>query len=362
MISRLPNKKFWKNKKVLITGHSGFKGSWLAIWLHSLGAKVSGISLPPTTSPNLYSLAEIENICNCKFIDICNLEALKTEIGHIQPDIIIHMAAQPLVRKSYKYPINTLSVNILGTANILECIRSCNSVKTAIMITTDKVYKNNEDGRSYIESDPLGGHDPYSASKSAAELVIDSYRKSFFNEANVSISSARAGNVIGGGDWSEDRLIPDVIRSWNNNSIIEIRSPHAIRPWQHVLEPLAGYLFLAEDTYSNLELCSSYNFGPYKKDIASVKDVLDMAKIIIKDLEIKYQIKQVGLHEAKLLSLDISKSESILNFKPRWSIKESVKKTIEWYQCLDKGDSALSLCKLDIAEFEKVSQSDLSRS
>ena len=361
MTQRLPNKKFWKNKKVLITGHSGFKGSWLVIWLHSLGANVSGISLPPLTSPNLYSLAEINNICNCRFIDICNLEVLKTEIGLIQPDIIIHMAAQPLVRKSYKDPINTLSVNILGTANILESIRSCNSVKTAIMITTDKVYKNNEDGRSYIESDPLGGHDPYSASKSAAEIVIESYRKSFFEEANISISSARAGNVIGGGDWSEDRLIPDVIRSWNNHSILEIRSPQAVRPWQHVLEPLSGYLFLAEDTYTNSVLCSSYNFGPYEKDIASVEDVLDIAKILLKDLEIKYQIKQEGPHEANLLSLDISKSESILNFQPRWSIKESVQKTIDWYQRLAEGDSAASLCELDIAEYEKVDQSNFSR-
>ena len=242
------------------------------------------------------------------------------------------MAAQPLVRKSYKEPINTFKINAMGTANLLESIRSCDSVRTAIMITTDKVYKNNEDGRFYSEEDPLGGHDPYSASKAAAEIMIESYKKSFLDAKAVSISSARAGNVIGGGDWSDDRLIPDMIRSWQNNIMLEIRSPEAIRPWQHVLEPLSGYLFLAEDTYFNIKLSSSYNFGPDKKDIASVKYVIEIARDYLDISNIKYSKSSEGPHEANLLFLDISKSESFLNFKPRWDIQKSIFKTFNWYK------------------------------
>ena len=358
MIRRLPDPNFWVGKKVLITGHSGFKGSWLVIWLHKLGAIVSGISLEPDTAPNLCSLAGINNLCSSKFIDICNIEELNSEIQLIQPEIIIHMAAQPLVRKSYKEPINTFEINAMGTANLLESIRSCDSVRTAIMITTDKVYKNNEDGRLYSEEDPLGGHDPYSASKAAAEIMIESYKESFLDAKTVSISSARAGNVIGGGDWSEDRLIPDMIRSWQNNIMLEIRSPEAIRPWQHVLEPLSGYLFLAEDTYFNIKLSSNYNFGPDKKDIASVKYVIEIARDYLDISNIKYSKSSEGPHEANLLFLDISKSESILNFKPRWDIQKSIFKTVNWYKNFYEGHAALSLCELDIAEYENINESD----
>jgi CDP-glucose 4,6-dehydratase len=356
MISRLPDASFWRNKRVLITGHSGFKGSWLVIWLNKLGAVVTGLSLEPENCPNLYSEANIHNLCDSKFINISNIEKLKAEIQVIQPDIVIHMAAQPLVRKSYKDPMETFQVNIMGTANLLEAIRYCDSVKTAVMITTDKVYKNNEDGRSYTEEDSLGGHDPYSASKAGAEIVIESYRKSFFEEIKVSISSARAGNVIGGGDWSADRLIPDVIRSWRGNKPLEIRSPHAVRPWQHVLEPLAGYLFLAEDTFHDSELCTSYNFGPYKKDISSVKEVIEIAQKVLSMDQVVYSDNSSGLHEANLLFLDIKKSESQLKFKPKWGIQESVFKTINWYKKYYDGQSALSLCESDILDYEHVVQ------
>ena len=352
MSYRLPNKKFWKNKKVLVTGHSGFKGSWIVIWLIKLGAHVTGISLKPVNNPNLYSLANISNHCESKFINICNFDKLKNEIQLIKPDIVIHLAAQPLVRNSYYDPINTLEVNIMGSANVLEAVRFCDSIKSVIMITTDKVYKNNEDGRSYSEDDPLGGHDPYSASKAGAEIVIESYRKSFLEEQKVSVSSARAGNVIGGGDWSKDRLIPDTIRAWQSNSILEIRSPNSIRPWQHVLEPLSGYLFLAEDTFNDLNLCSYYNFGPNEKDIASVKDVMEIASSSLNMLNIKYINDFKGLHEANLLSLDTSKSHSLLNFNPKWGLKESVTRTINWYQNYHDGESALSLCEADIKEYE----------
>jgi len=353
MTARLPNKNFWKNKKVLVTGHSGFKGSWLVIWLNSIGASVCGISLEPETSPNLFYSANVQNICDGKFMDICNLENLTDVIQSMQPEIIIHMAAQPIVRRSYKEPINTFAVNVMGTVNILESIRVCNSVKTVVMITTDKVYKNNEDGKSYNEEDPLGGHDPYSASKAASEIVIESYRKSFFENRDVSISSARSGNVIGGGDWSQDRLIPDAIKSWESSKDLVIRSPNSIRPWQHVLEPLLGYLILAEDTFSNSELAGAFNFGPLKKDEATVKEVIEIARKFYKGGNVSYQDNPLGPHEATLLSLNPDKAISYLNFSPNWSIKETLKKTISWYKDYKSGCSALSLCLSDIESYEK---------
>jgi CDP-glucose 4,6-dehydratase len=354
MNTRLPNKNFWKNKKVLVTGHSGFKGSWLVIWLNSMGASVYGISLEPKTSPNLYSSANVKNICDSKFINICNLEKLTDAIQSMQPEIIIHMAAQSLVRRSYKEPINTFAVNVMGTVNILESIRVCDSVKTAVMITTDKVYKNNEDGKSYTEDDPLGGHDPYSASKAASEIVIESYRKSFFEKRDISISSARAGNVIGGGDWSEDRLIPDAIKSWEDSKDLLIRSPNSVRPWQHVLEPLLGYLILAEDTFGNSKLAGAYNFGPSKKDEATVKEVIENARKFYEGGNVLYQEDHSGPHEATLLSLNPDKAFLYLRFSPQWPIQETLKRTISWYKDYISGCSATSLCLSDIESYEKT--------
>jgi CDP-glucose 4,6-dehydratase len=361
MTSRLPDTKFWKNKKVLVTGHSGFKGSWLVIWLNKLGALVTGISLEPSANPNLFTSAEIHNLCDSKFINICNFQKLKAEIQIIEPEIVIHMAAQPLVRKSYSDPLETFETNIMGTANLLETIRYCDSVKTAVMITTDKVYKNNEDGKSYSEEDSLGGHDPYSSSKAGSEIVIESYKKSFLNSRKVSVSSARAGNVIGGGDWSEDRLIPDVIKSWKDNISLEVRNPQSIRPWQHVLEPLSGYLFLAEDTFNNSKLCSAYNFGPYQKDTASVKDVIECMQDSMPINNIEYADTSKGPHEANLLYLDIKKSESLLSFTPKWGIQETVHKTACWYKNFYDGVSALSLCQDDILDYEQAVQPNTSQ-
>ena len=352
MIQRLPNQGFWKNKNVLITGHSGFKGGWLTIWLNKFGANVKGISLAPETNPNLFSEANIQDICVNKFIDICNLEALKSEIQSTQPEIIIHMAAQPLVRRSYEQPIKTFDINILGSLNILEAVRNCDSVRAVVMVTTDKVYKNNEDGRSYKEDDHLGGHDPYSASKAASEIIIESYRKSFLEEKNISISSARAGNVIGGGDWSDDRLIPDAVKSWSANEVLKIRSPHSIRPWQHVLEPLNGYLILAEDTFQNSGLAGAYNFGPSKSDEATVKDLIEQAQTVYEKGEILYVDDKSQLHEANLLSLNTEKAISDLSFSPKWSLKEAIQNTISWYKKFEKGHHALSLCISDIENYE----------
>lgn len=351
MITRLPSKDFWNGKKVLITGHSGFKGSWLSIWLNKLGASVTGVSLEPSTTPNLFNEANIKTMCDSSFLNICKLKEITSKIKSAQPEILIHMAAQPLVRKSYEEPINTFEVNILGTANILEAMRSTNSIRTAIMITTDKVYKNNEDGRSYAEDDQLGGHDPYSSSKAGAEIIINSYRSSFL-EDKISISSARAGNVIGGGDWSPDRLIPDAVKAWQANIDLNIRNPAAVRPWQHVLEPLSGYLLLAEDTFNESKLTGAYNFGPNKQGAASVKSVIRITKEILNISNINFMSESQGPHEANLLFLDINKATSLLNFQPKWNLQESVEKTVNWYKAYYDGVNALSLCESDIDAYE----------
>lgn len=352
MIQRLPNQDFWKNKNVLITGHSGFKGGWLIVWLNKLGANLTGISLAPETNPNLFSGANIQEICLSKFVNICNLEALKSEVLNTQPEIIIHMAAQPLVRRSYEQPIKTFDTNILGSLNLLEAVRECDSVRTVVMVTTDKVYKNNEDGRSYKEDDHLGGHDPYSASKAASEIVIESYRKSFFRKGNISISSARAGNVIGGGDWSDNRLIPDAVKAWGANEVLKIRNPNSIRPWQHVLEPLNGYLILAEDTFQNSGLAGAYNFGPSKSDEVTVKDLIEQAQIFFEKGEIEYVDSDLHLHEANLLSLNTEKATSDLDFSPKWSLGEAIQNTITWYKKFEKGHQPFSLCISDIESYE----------
>ena len=270
--------KFWHGKRVLLTGHTGFKGGWLALWLHRLGAHVIGISLPPTTSPNLFDLAKINELCDSHFCDIRNIEALTTLVSSAQPEVVFHLAAQPLVRHSYQKPAETFDTNVLGTAHLLDALRGLRSVKAVVMVTTDKVYRNNEWRWPYREDDILGGKDPYSASKAASEIVIASYRDSFLAEQGVAVASARAGNVIGGGDWSADRLIPDTVRSWQKSETLKIRRPNAIRPWQHVLEPLAGYLTLAEQLWKNASLAGAYNFGPPTQEVSTVRDVIELAQ------------------------------------------------------------------------------------
>ncbi len=352
MKSSLPSSKFWSGKNVLITGHTGFKGSWLTIWLSKLGANVTGIGLNPDTEPSLFTKANVDSLCDSKIVDIRKFKQLRDEVLNVDPQIVIHLAAQPLVRHSYEDPRGTFEVNIMGTTNLLESLSSCASLKSAVIITTDKVYKNNEDGKHYSEDSPLGGFDPYSASKAGTEMVINSYRKSFFEDKNISISSARAGNVIGGGDWAKDRLIPDAIKSWISNETLEIRSPNAVRPWQHVLEPLSGYLALAEATFQDMQLASDYNFGPHKKDITSVKTVIDSTKESLKGLEVNFIQNFSGPHEANLLFLDISKAMNLLKFKPKWNIQESISYTLDWYKGFYNHRDALDLCMRDIEAFE----------
>ncbi len=324
---------FWKNKRVLLTGHTGFKGSWLSLMLQSLQANVLGYSLDPPTKPNLFSVAKVEEGMKDIRGDIRDLPLLKKEIAAFQPEVVIHMAAQPLVRYSYQHPIETFSTNVMGTVNVCEAVRDSDTCRSLLVITTDKCYENREWHWGYRETDPLGGHDPYSSSKSCTELVVSSYRNSFFKTHDVGLATARAGNVLGGGDWAQDRLVPDLIMACIKNQEIEIRNPQSTRPWQHVLDPLYGYLKLAQALY---ETPSSYsepwNFGPNESDIKCVswiaEKIVDLwgASTSWNPSEGKHP------HEAAILKLDTSKSRALLDWTPIYSIETVLQSTVEWYQ------------------------------
>ncbi len=342
---------FWQGKRVLLTGHTGFKGGWLALWLNRLGALVTGISLKPNTAPNLFNLARINELCESHICDIRNAKLLNNLIRSAQPEVIFHLAAQPLVRQSYREPIETFSTNVMGTANLLDAVLGLESVKVVVMITTDKVYRNNEWHWPYREDDALGGHDPYSASKAASEIVIASFRDAFLSEQGVAVASARAGNVIGGGDWSQDRLIPDAVRAWQSGASLEIRRPNAIRPWQHVLEPINGYLSLAEKLRDQPSLAGAFNFGPYTSEAATVKDIVEMARNAYGKGEIRFGDGDEGLHEAGRLALETAKAQLDLGVHPKWSLQESVTRTMIWYLAQQSGADARELCLAEIAEY-----------
>ena len=342
---------FWRDKRVLITGHTGFKGGWLTIWLQSLGARICGIGLSPDTSPSLFELANVSTDIEHHIQDIRDAERIDQIIQDFNPEIVFHLAAQPLVREGYKDPLGSFDTNVMGTVNVLEALRRCPRVKSIVVVTTDKVYDNLETGQSFKESDHLGGHDPYSASKAAAEIVVQCYRKSFFNEADVSLASARAGNVIGGGDWSEHRLIPDAIKAWTSGEALEIRSPASVRPWQHVLEPLHGYIVLAEKIFTCRELSGGWNFGSELMDAKPVKEVIEIARAVFGNSKVQYG-RNDGPHEAGLLMLDSSKAKEILGIAPRWNLQVAIEKTFSWYQRVQYGENARELCLEQIALFE----------
>jgi len=345
----------FRDTRVLVTGHTGFKGSWLVLCLHRLGARVTGISLPPHTSPNLFSLAGIDKLCDSRFCDVREGAALDAMIKQIRPEIVFHLAAQPLVRTSYRDPVETFSTNVMGTAHVLDSLRGSEHTRVAVMVTTDKVYRDGNSQRPYHEDDALGGHDPYSASKAASEMVVASYRDAFLAEQGVAISSARAGNVIGGGDWSEDRLIPDAVRAWQEGRTLEIRRPHAIRPWQHVLEPLTGYLSLAEKLWRQPELAGAYNFGPETHETATVRDVVELARNRYGCGKVHYGNGGDGPHEAEWLALEIAKSADNLGFRPRWALAETVENTMWWYREQNEGAEARALCETQISHYESSS-------
>lgn len=329
---------FFKGKRVLITGHTGFKGSWLTMMLNQLGAEIIGIALAPKHEDDFFVVNEVTQFCESHISDIADFHFIQKKVVEFQPELIFHLAAQPLVRYSYNNPLETYQTNVMGTANVLEASKKTRSKCAIVVITTDKVYQNNEWIYPYRESDRLGGKDPYSSSKACAESVVASYQHSFFHPQEFghhqkSIATARAGNVIGGGDWSEDRLIPDIVRAIQAKTEIIIRNPEAIRPWQHVLEPLHGYLLLAENLYQDpLKYAGAWNFGPYPEEVLKVKDVVQKAIDILNTGSYVVQKNDLDVHETTLLKLDISKSLNLLNWKPRLTTEEAITLTLQWYK------------------------------
>ncbi len=351
-LTGVPTDSFWRGKRVLLTGHTGFKGSWLAQWLHKLGAKVTGVSLAPATMPNLYTEADVGALCNSQFCDIRDARALTEIIRAARPEVVFHLAAQPLVRASYREPRATFETNMMGTTNVLEALRGLDCTRVAVVVTTDKVYRNDERPRPYREDDALGGFDPYSASKAACEIVIASYRDAFLSGQGLAIASARAGNVIGGGDWSEDRLIPDAIRAWQASNPLEVRRPQAVRPWQHVLEPLAGYLTLAYCLWQRPALAGAYNFGPDISDTVTVRGLVELARRDYGKGEVRYGDGTEGPHEAALLTLDIAKARTMLGVAPALTLTQAMTWTIAWYRAHERGADARQLCRANISDFE----------
>ncbi|MCH7409679.1 CDP-glucose 4,6-dehydratase [Belliella sp. DSM 111904] len=329
---RKVNPSFWKGKRVFLTGHTGFKGSWLAIWLHQMGAIVKGYALAPNTSPSLFDTANVKNLLYHQIGDIRDLDSLRQSMVEFDPQILIHMAAQPLVRLSYTEPVDTYMTNVMGTVNVLESARSCGNLKSIVSVTTDKCYENKEWVWGYRENEPMGGYDPYSSSKGCAELVTAAYRNSFFNTDHApALASARAGNVIGGGDWALDRLIPDVVKAFNEKRPVVVRNPLATRPWQHVLEPLSGYLMLAESLFmEGKRFADAWNFGPNDDDCKNVKWILDQMIDIWGDGVSWLLDENPQPHEARFLKLDCSKAKSDLKWEPKWSIGEVLKLINKW--------------------------------
>lgn len=354
----LVDPRFWQGKSVFLTGHTGFKGSWLSLWLSSLGAKVSGYALAPDTTPNLFSVLNLEDsLVYSQIADIRDLDSLQKAVLKAHPDIVIHMAAQPLVRYSYAHPVETYATNVMGTVNLLESLRSVDSVRATVVVTTDKCYENTERLAGYREHEPMGGHDPYSNSKGCAELVTAAYRQSFFsvndypNHRNA-IASARAGNVIGGGDWSEDRLIPDAIKAFEDNKQLLIRNPLATRPWQHVLEPLSGYLVLAQALYEKgVPFAQGWNFGPSDSDARSVQDVVDLLIAAWGAPATWVQDALEHPHEAQSLRLDISKAREQLSWAPRWNLEAAIEKIVQWEKAYQNRQDMKSISLAQIQSY-----------
>jgi CDP-glucose 4,6-dehydratase len=362
----LPNRAFWSGKKVLVTGHTGFKGSWLCLWLASMGAEVTGYALPPSTSPSLYESGGIGSVVSSVFADIRDRVTVNRALAEADPDIVIHMAAQPLVRASYAAPADTYETNVMGTVYVLDAIRDeaarANKARAVVNVTSDKCYENKEWVYGYREIDALGGHDPYSNSKACSELVTASYRKSFFpsehyGKHGVALATARAGNVIGGGDWAEDRLLPDCFRALLRGDVIRIRSPQSVRPWQHVLEPLSGYLTLAQRLYEGgTAYAESWNFGPDERDARQVAWVVG-------ELCARWG-ENAGYavdgndhpHEANMLMLDCTKADRRLGWKPRWGLEQALDQTVEWMKAYRDGASVQAVCLRQLNEYASADE------
>jgi CDP-glucose 4,6-dehydratase len=349
----------WEDKSVFITGHTGFKGSWLSLWLNLIGAKVHGYALNPPTTPSLFDAANVASTLKSDSRgDLSDLTQLRIAVEEAQPEVIFHLAAQPLVREGYVSPIETFSTNVMGTANLLESIRGLDCVRAVVVVTTDKVYDNREWVYPYRESDPLGGYDPYSASKAAAEIVVASYRSSFFSpkmDLSAKIATARAGNVIGGGDWAKDRLVPDCLRAFEQGQPVRLRYPQAVRPWQHVLEPIAGYLRLAERLLSPgaADYACAWNFGPDASGDATVGEVATItANLWGDDARIELDAVKDHPHEAGLLRLDISRANRDLGWRPCWNVKQALDATVNWHRAWLSEQDLLAYTLGQISEFQ----------
>jgi len=345
---------FWRGKRVFLTGHTGFKGSWLSLWLQSMGAHLHGYALPPPTQPALFEEAQVAQGMQSTLGDVRDLSELTKAMREFEPEIVLHMAAQSLVRLSYVQPVDTYATNVMGTVHVLEATRLTESVRVVLNVTTDKCYENKEWHWGYREDDPMGGHDPYSNSKGCAELVTSAYRRSFMASRGVALASARAGNVIGGGDWAQDRLVPDILRALESDQPVLIRNPNAIRPWQHVLEPLSGYLTLVQHlSASGQRFAQAWNFGPRDEDAQPVQWI-SQRMTQAWSREAKWQVAQGNHpHEAHFLKLDISKAKAELGWHPRWSLDTALQKIIEWHQAWLAGRNVRELCLSQIAQYQE---------
>ena len=346
---------FWKGKKVFLTGHTGFKGGWLSLWLASIGAKVTGYALSPNTAPNLFTVLAIESLIEkSQIADIRDLVSLKKAMSEAKPDVVIHMAAQPLVRYSYANPVETYATNVMGTVHVLEAVRAIDTVRATVVVTTDKCYENHERAEGYREDEAMGGYDPYSNSKGCAELVTSAYRQSYFSSPNSTnkVASARAGNVIGGGDWSEDRLIPDAIKAFEANLPLMIRNPLATRPWQHVLEPLSGYLILAQALYEQgSAFAAGWNFGPSDVDNRCVQEVVELIISAWGDAARWEKEGSEQPHEANLLKLDCSKARTQLGWIPKWNLEDATQKIVQWQKAYQAKDNMQEVSLAQINHF-----------
>ena len=343
---------FWQGKRVLLTGHTGFKGGWLALWLQSLGADVHGFALDAPTTPALFNEARVADGMTHTIGDIRDLSAVQKAFTAARPEIVIHMAAQPLVRLSYQQPVETYATNVMGTVHVLEAARHSGTVRAIVNITTDKCYENNEWVWGYREDEPMGGFDPYSNSKGCAELVSSAYRRSFMKDAKIALATARAGNVIGGGDWAADRLLPDILRALEVQQPVQIRNPHSIRPWQHVLEPLSGYLHLAQSLYEQGQQdAEGWNFGPRDEDAKPVQWIVERMCAAWGD-GAKWALQPGDHpHEAHYLKLDISKARQRLNWAPRWSLDTALARIIDWHQAWRSGADMHAMCLTQISQY-----------
>jgi CDP-glucose 4,6-dehydratase len=344
---------FWRGRRVLLTGHTGFKGSWLSLWLQALGADVAGLALPPETEPHLFGLADVASGMTSTFGDVRDLEVLRETLRRHRPEVVLHLAAQALVRRSYEAPVETYATNVMGTVNLLEAVRGQPGVRAVLVVTSDKCYENREWEWGYRENEPMGGRDPYSNSKGCAELVTAAYRSSFFGRDDApALATARAGNVIGGGDWAADRLVPDVMRALYARRAVEVRNPSAVRPWQHVLEPLGGYLQLAQRLFvDGHAYAQAWNFGPNERDCRPVSALLELLAREWGDGMLWKRDTALQPHEATYLKLDISKAAARLGWRPTWDLEDAVRTIVEWHKAHQAGSDMRAVVLGQIEQF-----------